>query len=378
MRRIPATGPLVAALVLACGAARAQPTSPSSPPSPHGKQRSLILQKEQLGTEAYASVGRARMRNNDCAGAIDAFDAAIAHSTDPTLRRDRGLCHEQLGHPYPAIDDYRAYLTAETDAADVEGIRGRLARLEQDTTGRSSQGDDADVPPADTGNTASVKVEVGGASTETGAGGAPASHKPRDPMDYVEHDNDQYRSPLRRGKGFRLAPSFSVHKWFFQNSNFGDSFTWAEVVGLHVGYSFGKTWTLFGEAGYQRFNSTGGSGQAQASISGLSSQIGLEGRFALDGGDYDQQLFGSLGLGFDHLVTTTNIAGAPSITAGALIPQARFGYRYMVAASAGLDFSLDAGLGKFASYSNPSDFPFGGQSPETFLLALNVALVWGL
>ena len=369
MRRVFAAGSLAAACVLASSLASAQQ------PQQQGKQRSLVLQKEQLGTEAYAAVARARMRNSDCAGAIEAFDAAVLHSTDPTLRRDRGLCHEQLGHPYPAIDDYRAYLTAESDAPDVEGIRGRLARLEQDTTGRSSQADDTDVPPATSGASASVSVDGSGGTADATTG--KPSGKPRDPMDYVEHDNDQFKSPLRLGKGFSLAPMFSVHKWFAQNSNFGDANTWAEAIGFQFRYSFGHVWTAFVEAGYQRFNSTSASGATGTTISGLTSQLGIEGRFPLDG-EYDNQLFAALGIGFDHAVTSSAIASASTSSAGALFPRGRFGYRHLVGASAGLDFSLDAGVGKYTSYSNPSEFPFGGSEPETLMLALNVALLWGL
>jgi hypothetical protein len=382
MRKIHAAGSLAAALALASGTAGAQsqPT-PSGPPANYQKPQPLILEKQQLGTSAFAIVARTRMRNGDCAGALDVFDAAVAHSIDPTLRRDRGICHEQLGHPFAAIDDYRAYLTEEPDAPDAEGIRGRLGRLEQDNTGRSSNGDDDDVPPATGGASATVTVGTGGAGgdAQVSAGG---SSKPRDAMDYIEHDNDQMKSPLRLGKGFSVAPYFSEHKWFFQNSNFGDSFTWAEAVGLQFRYSFGHVTTLFIEAAYQRFNSTAGAaGSVQASIQGLTSQIGLELRFPLDA-DYDNQLFFGPGIGFDHIVESLNLAGAPSTSLGAIVPRARFGYRHLVAASAGIDISLDAGMGKFALYSDPatggSDFPFNGPGSETALVALNIALLWGL
>ncbi len=92
----------------------------------------LNLHKETLGTEGFAAAARARMRNGDCAGALDPFDQALVSSVDPTLRRDRGLCHEKLGDTFPAIDDFRVYLTASPDAADADNIRQRLARLEMD------------------------------------------------------------------------------------------------------------------------------------------------------------------------------------------------------------------------------------------------------
>ena len=377
MRKIHAAGSLAAALVLASGTAGAQsqPT-PSGPPDYYQKPTPLVLEKQQLGTSAFAIVARTRMRNGDCAGALDVFDAAISHSIDPTLRRDRGLCHEQLGHAYAAIDDYRAYLTAEPDAPDAEGIRGRLGRLEQTTTGKSSTGDD-DTPP-DSGVSASGSVTVGTA----GSGGdvqVTTGGPPRDPMDYVEHDNDEMKSPLRRGKGFSVAPFFAEHKWFAPGSNFGDSQTWAECVGLQLRYSFGHTMTLFLEGAYQRFNSTDTTA-AVFTLQGLTSQIGLEFRVPLDV-EYDNQLILAPGLGFEDWIATVNIAGGASVSEGALVPRARVGWRHMVQESAAFDLTLDGGFGQFGVFSNAApgqgQFPFPG-GPEVGMVALNVALVWGL
>ena len=152
MRTFHAAASLAAALVLVSGAARAQGRSGKGPTVQGGqsqqgqKSQTLVLEKQQLGTAAFATVARDRMRSGDCAGALDAFDAAIAHSIDASLRRDRGICHEQLAQPYPAIDDYRAYLTADPDAPDADGIRTRLANLEQQTTGKSSQGTNDESP----------------------------------------------------------------------------------------------------------------------------------------------------------------------------------------------------------------------------------------
>ncbi len=383
MRTIHAAASLAAALALLSGTAGAQQPKPPSGGNGQGhKQQPLILEKQQLGTAAFATVARDRMRNGDCPGALDAFDAAIANSIDASLRRDRGLCHEQLGHPYPAMDDYRAYLTAEPDAPDAEGIRGRLARLEQDTTGKSSQGDDQPGPVA-TSTSASGETVVGSASVSVkGTADAsadvppPSNGPPPDPMDAVVHDNDEMRSPLRLGKGFSFAPYFAEHKWFDSGSSFGDSYTWAECVGLQLRYSFGRTATVFVEGGYQVFNSTAGSAsQNLGTISGLDSQLGLELRFPLDP-DYDNQLIVAPGIGFDHIVVSSTLASSASNSEGAIVPRVRFGWRHMVDTSASVDLSLDAGMGKFALYDG--DFPFGGPGQEVALLGLNVALVWGL
>lgn len=352
------------------------------------KQQPLILQKEQLGTEAFSQVGRARMRNGDCAGAIEAFDEALRHSIDPTLNRDRGLCHDQLGHPYPAIDDYRAYLTAEPDAPDAQSIQARLDRLEMQITGRPASSDaDDDTPPGmRTSGSASASASGAGvqasASLGTSGGGTggpsgeSSSRAPRDTMDYIEHDNDELRSPLRRGKGWSLAPFFAEHKWFTSGTNFGDAQTWAECVGLQFRYSFGHVSTLFIEGGYTRFNSTAAS-SALFTMQGLTSQVGLELRFPFDE-DYNNQLIVAPGIGFEYWVETENVAGGSSLDVGMLLPRVRVGWRHMLATSASLDLSLDGGVGKPASMSNPSEFPFGGSEPVDGLVALNVGLVWGL
>lgn len=332
-------------------------------------QQPLILQKEQLGTEAFASVARARMRNGDCDGAIDAFDDAIRHSIDPTLRRDRGLCHEQLGHPYPAMDDYRAYLTAQPDAPDAQSIQAKLNRLEEQTTGRSSSSEGND----DT-SVLKASVSVNGSTASTGESNTtPVRH---DTMDYVDHDTDVTSSPLRRGKGWSVAPFFAEHKWFISNTNFGDAQTWAECVGLQFRYSFGHVATVFAEGGYTRFNSTAASSGLYTQ-QGMTSQIGLELRFPFDP-EYDNQLIVAPGLGFEYWVETLNVAGGSSIDLGEFLPRVRGGWRHMLSASASLDLSLDLGIGKPTFISSPSTFPFGGDAPVNELVALNVGLVWGL
>lgn len=374
MRKKCAVGVLAGLVVLGGGGealAQTQGTVHGGP-ARGGQKQVLILQKEQLGTEAFASVGRTRMRNGDCAGAVEAFDEAIRHSIDPTLQRDRGLCHEQLGHPYPAMDDYRAYLTAEPDAPDAQSIQARLDRLEQQTTGRTSSSEANDDTSVLKGS-ASISVNGSGATSSTGAGAQPVR---RDTMDYIERDNDELSSPLRRGKGWSVAPFFAEHKWFVSNTNFGDAQTWAECVGLQFRYSFGHFATVFLEGGYTRFNSTAATSGLYTQ-QGMTSQLGLELRFPFDG-DYNNQLIVAPGIGFEYWVQTLNVVGASSIDIGELLPRVRAGWRHMLSANASLDLALDLGAGKPTMISSPSTFPFGGGQPVNELVALNVGLVWGL
>jgi hypothetical protein len=344
--------------------ARAQDAAPA----PKYKLQPLNLRREQFGTETLGELGRTRMRNGDCVGALQAFDEALRTTFVAALRRDRGLCHEKLGHSYPAIDDYRAYLTSAPDAADAEGIRERLVRLEQDTAGYSSASTDA---PGD--------VE-GGASAR---GKAPLSSSARDrmQMDYVERDDDPLQVPLRRGKGWSFGPIFSEHKWGANpallalkgsnsGSSFGDSGTWAECVGLEVRYSLGPSGSIVFEAAYEHFNSTF---VDLAVVSGLSSQVAYEWRFALDA-EYRNQLILAPGLGFEHLAIQPGDAQASGVSMGGFVPRVRFGWRHLLASSAGLDVSVDAGAVSFFQYSN---FPYDSNN-TTGLVALDVAFLWGL
>src|SRR5579863_3474445 len=129
MRKAMPAVAVAATLAFGDGVAGAQAEAPKK-----YSAQPLILEKEQLGTAAMTSAGRTRMRSGDCAGALDAFDAVLRTAVDPTVNRDRGLCHERLGHTYPAIDDYRVYLTRQPDAPDAEGIRQRLVHLERVAT----------------------------------------------------------------------------------------------------------------------------------------------------------------------------------------------------------------------------------------------------
>jgi hypothetical protein len=362
MRKANVAIPAALAVALLASMAGAQT---DSAPAKRYKVQPLNLRKEQLGTHAYTTAGRSRMQSGDCEGALDAFDAALRTTTeDPTLYRDRGLCHEKLGHPYPAIDDYSAYLTAMPEAPDADGIRQRLARLDEETTGRAqtaASSDDTDVPSVDT----SVSVDSGGAQVT-----AAAAPPPHDKMEYVEYDPEAIKSPLRRGKGFSLAPIFAEHKWFFNGSSFGDGQTWSENIGVQLRYSVAAHGAFVLEVSYERFNST----DADAFlVSGLSSQLAYEIRFPLDPA-YDNQLLLDPGLGYEHLVFDPANPAFTSASANGLVPRGRIGIRHLIRDSAALDFSLDVGVAKWFVASQQ-----GGPSVSTTpLVALNVGVVWGL
>jgi len=185
-------GLLLGALAAPVGApslAHAQP--PANPRAPAG---ALTVHRDPAADAI--SLGRTRMAKGDCVGALEAFDAALRTSFDVTVRRDRGLCHEQLGHPFPAIDDLRAYLTALPDAPDAEDIRTRLNQMEV-ANGLGGTG---------TGGTATANHEDPFAVEAKPAAAAPA--QPGQRPHGVDYDDEQAlnarwdeaeASPLRRG-----------------------------------------------------------------------------------------------------------------------------------------------------------------------------------
>jgi hypothetical protein len=340
---------LTLALTLAGSAAEAQDAPKKYRVQP------LNLHREQLGTDAFANAGRSRMRNGDCAGALDAFDAALRTSTDATIHRDRGLCHERLGNVYPAIDDYRIYLAAVPDAPDAEGMRQRLARLEMETSGHSSAS-------TDTPDRASDQGAYAAAGTEG---------RQRDAIEYADHDHDELRSSLRKGKGWSLAPFFQLHKWIINGTQFGDSTTWSEAVGGELRWSTGPQSAFFLDAGYEIFNSTD-----VATISGLTTELGYELRIPLDY-DYDDQLLLGLGVGYDFFIFSPKDASFSSENGGAIVPRVRFGWRHMIGTGVALDLSLDGGVTAHA-LSHGAFLNGGADTQAVELVTLNVGVAWGL
>jgi len=104
---------VVAALWLAPVGAHAQPS-----------EGHVVAQRAR----GYAIAGR-------CDLAIPIFDRAIElEPSQPDLVRDRGACHERLGHRDLAWQDYTAYCDAAGDAADVPAVRRRIEQLEAPST----------------------------------------------------------------------------------------------------------------------------------------------------------------------------------------------------------------------------------------------------
>lgn len=374
MCKVHAAATLALAIGLAGGIARAQ-TSGDAAPAPrrghHGSggtgassghtlnsdSQPLNLRKGQYGSDAYTTAARAKMAAGDYDAALELFDAALrTQAEDPTLYRDCGICHEKLGHPHPAMDDYRVYLTESPDAPDADGIRERLERLEDEASGRTSAGsanDDTNVPSAN-----------GGPDVPPPSSGAKDKVNPEDMTDGEDPDNS-----LRSGKGFSLAPWFSLKHYSFKDQPFAEAENWSESVGGQLRYSFGSPAAIVVEAGYEHFNSTV---IDTAVISGLTSFAGLELRFPLNT-NYDDQILLVPGVGYEHLSFSPSDPGLRQEPANAFAPRLRIGYRHMLLAGTSLDASLDAGVALFFA-TNQEDLGLS----STFVVALNVGIVWDL
>ncbi len=365
--RLPLASSLTLALLATSGAAFAQ--QKGAPPS--GAARSsaqFTLHREEAGGPE-SNAARQKARGGDCAGALPAFDAAIRVTIEPTLRRDRGLCHEKLGNPFPAIDDYRAYLTARPDAPDADQIRERLVRLEEQVGVGGRLGDQ----PRDSSDTQnSGNFEASASVGSSGASASASSSKRRthrSPIsgnksyDYVaaqerlEESADE--SPLRYGEGFVFGPYLQMPRWF---SAFKGAQSLFFAVGISLRYAWSPEWTFIGDIGYAGLLDRGITVTAGGSApGGLQTFVGFEGRIPLDTYSSNQLLLG-IGPGYEFLS-----AGGGGLHY--VLARGRFGYRHVFGPSVALELGVDGGGGGI--------FGSSGGSTGTGLVAGNVAFLVG-
>jgi hypothetical protein len=304
------------------------------------KAQAPTFRRDQLSA-ARLSEARAQARRGDCLGALEVFDAALRSSIDATLRRDRGLCHERLGNVYPAIDDFRAYLTASPNAPDAVDIRRRLTRLE------ARIGEAARSEP--------VALNVASVSSSR-------------PVDTLREEAEDPEIPLRRGqRGTAIGFFVGARRWFATDQMVGD---WSQQLGLRLHVVLARHHTFLAEVGYERFSAPD---NLNASLAGLATYVGWEGRLFLGQKGFDDQLALGVGVGYDHLLSTARVAfGADSSTYGAVMPRLRFGYRHNFTRSVGIEATLDGGMGRFFTYTS------GGSGVTSYFMGLQVGMVFGL
>jgi tetratricopeptide (TPR) repeat protein len=369
-----------AAAISWSAAANAAPPGSSPGGAGKGDKPGRLSIDKDLGSTQAGRTARTRAEKGDCKGALDAFDEALRNSIDATLFRDRGVCHEQLGHPYPAMDDYRTYLTALPDAKDADAVRARLAKLEGDTgvlvakvdeTKEEDKKKNEDKKKDDSAKaaaTGSGSVSLGfneqsaSASASSEGAGGDASANDKRPLDDIEADerksSDADASPLRRGSGFVLGPYFGVRRWFEKQ------LAWSEVFGGAFRYSLGKTSSLISELGYMSVNATG----AASSMGGFVSFLGYEARIGLDPA-LDNALIVAFGGGYDRFKQ-----GATGQVLSTFEGRGRFGFRHVFGRALGLEVTADGGVAHLTLVDAPSGVD---ASKTTGFFGGTIALVVG-
>lgn len=325
------------ALVTFAGTAAAQPAKPD------GDNSQFSLKRPQE-TNYDAETARTKANAGDCAGALSAFDAAIERApNDPTLHRDRGLCHEKLGNTYPALEDLRIYVTARPGAPDADQIRQKVNALEKrtDNDDKLLESNDRRDTTAATEDSLDVyqKEDASGRHKETGFGAKPGEQeKSYEYYKKQEELNDRAeRSSVRNGHGTVIGVWAQFPRaYFFGHHQGGIGF----AAGGAVKYAFSKMWTGlfdFGWQGQGAFRSVTNEPLYQTFDNGPVLALALEGRIAFDPRANNQFIF-RLGAGYERLVNSDSKAYANFV-------DGRFalGIRHVFGESFGMAFMVDGG-----------------------------------
>jgi hypothetical protein len=266
-----------------------------------------------------SAAARAKAKAGNCAAALDSFDDAIRTTQEAELFRDRGLCHEKEGHRFPAIDDFRLYLTMRPDAPDADDIRGRLDVLEGNQKKEHETTDQSGTKsaPQDTTSSSRDTKDINSRAYEM-------------TLDDTQRLDAAEGSALRLGSGFVLGPYFGLRKSF----SGGSSSDWGYMVGGSFRYSFGRVLSALLEVGYAGFGKSGDG----TNTGGIQTALGFEARLKLDG-YATNQLFLMAAFGYERASNSST-----KVTSVAyFLPRARLGYRHVFGPSLGLELSVDGG-----------------------------------
>jgi hypothetical protein len=292
-----------------------------------------------------ADAAHAKAIAGDCKGALDLYDEALRHSVDASLYRDRGKCHEKLDHIYPAIEDYRTYVSEAPNATDADQVRERIseliARSSQDmapgmgTTGGYDyemqgglQNGETPVVVNAHGNTAGVVVGAEASETQKKQ---PEETGSVAEIQYQEtRDREAHTGAARAGKGFVIGA------FYYPRYVFGDPYTFkvGQGVGGRLGWAFAASSTLFLEVGYMNQLSDG----TNLVKDGLMTLLGYEARIPFDQWSSNQLVLAA-GAGYENLVF-----GLYGQTYACPVGRGRVGYRHVFGPSLGLDIAVDGGF----------------------------------
>jgi hypothetical protein len=327
--------------LLVAGASRADVPGRRVPPPSQGPTGPTFL-KSTEGIDA-AATGRALMGKGDCERAIEAFDASLRTNSDATVRRDRGICHEKVGQPYPAMEDYRAYLFKMPDSPDSDSIRDRLTALEE--ANKTGETHTEGLLAPDWSNQAGIMNSPGlrGSGSGSVKVAPPKNNAPKDQVEQLEEqeilDNDASRSPLRRGTGFVIGPYFQYRTWGLSSLAIGTGYG----VGGSFRQSLGSVSTLQLDLGFASYATN--AGQATGAMlgalslgeqrSGFDMTVAYEARIRFDS-RATNQLTIAIGGELTDLVYEQS-----KDTFFTILARGRLGLRHVFGPSLGLEVAFD-------------------------------------
>lgn len=330
------------AAALVSGSAFAQKAPP-----PRGRGQAFNLNQADASATSAARA-RSKAQANDCAGALPLFDEAIRITIEPTLRRDRAACHDKLGNPNAAIDDYRAYLYARPEAADAKDVEERIQVLEgqlesarkADEKNSSGGGAKASASLSLNGEKSEARVGGGADSGDEKGKGGPAATSYDDYAAQVKRRDEAEASGLRTGTGGSFG-FYGTVRSFVGSGGFGEKIGYS--VGVTPRYSFTSYFALVGELGFAGFGT-----RARTASGGIAAWVGAEFRLKLDPYGSNAILFGA-GPGFERYAGLDRSNPAALNTAHL---RGRLGFRHVFGANLALDLSFDPAV-VFAAYDGP-------------------------
>lgn len=340
---------IVLATALVSGNAFAQ-AKPASPPARSRNQPFNLSSSDQAAGPAARA--RAKARANDCDGALPLFDEAIRVTIEPTLRRDRGACHDKLGNAQAAIDDYRAYLYARPEAADAKDIEERIQVLE-------GQLEQSRKPESDSGGQggarASASISINGDKTEASAGtDRDDAQRRKDATSYDDYSaqvrkrDEAESSSIRMGTGGAFG-LFGAGRAFLSNGFYETQAGY--MVGVTPRYSFNSWFSLIGEIGFAGFGTN-----SREAVGGIALWVAPEFRVRLDRFASNQLLF-AFGPGYERY-SALDRANPNAFNSAHF--RGRVGFRHVFGANIGLDLSFDPGVAVLQYDGTPPTITIAG------------------